>query len=90
MSFDDDPRAAYFKQMEMGLYVRMALLAMVLARLTPALFKSNRGEHDERKHPNDDLPDRLHPPSGPEPPQIPGRLRGPAPAPLSGLPLPAG
>ena len=32
MSFDDDPRAAYFKQMEMGLYVRMALLAMVLGK----------------------------------------------------------
>ena len=28
--FDDDPRAAYFRQMEYGLYVRMALLAMVL------------------------------------------------------------
>jgi aspartate carbamoyltransferase catalytic subunit len=32
MSFDDDPRAAYFRQMEMGLYVRMALLAMVLGK----------------------------------------------------------
>jgi aspartate carbamoyltransferase catalytic subunit len=32
MSFDDDPRAAYFHQMEMGLYVRMALLAMVLGK----------------------------------------------------------
>ncbi|HMM98677.1 MAG TPA: aspartate carbamoyltransferase, partial [Anaerolineales bacterium] len=29
MDFDDDPRAAYFRQMEYGLYVRMALLAMV-------------------------------------------------------------
>jgi len=28
--FDEDPRAAYFRQMEYGLYVRMALLAMVL------------------------------------------------------------
>ena len=28
--FDDDPRATYFRQMEYGLYVRMALLAMVL------------------------------------------------------------
>ncbi|HKY54912.1 MAG TPA: aspartate carbamoyltransferase, partial [Anaerolineales bacterium] len=27
MDFDDDPRAAYFRQMEYGLYVRMALLA---------------------------------------------------------------
>lgn len=29
---DDDPRAAYFRQMECGLYVRMALLAMVLGK----------------------------------------------------------
>ena len=27
MEVDDDPRAAYFRQMEYGLYVRMALLA---------------------------------------------------------------
>lgn len=32
MEFDSDPRAAYFHQMEYGLYVRMALLAMVLGR----------------------------------------------------------
>ncbi|GAB4475289.1 MAG: aspartate carbamoyltransferase [Anaerolineales bacterium] len=32
MEFDSDPRAAYFRQMEYGLYVRMALLAMVLGR----------------------------------------------------------
>ncbi len=31
-SVDDDPRAAYFRQMECGLYVRMALLAMVLGK----------------------------------------------------------
>jgi aspartate carbamoyltransferase len=30
--FDVDPRAAYFRQMEYGLYVRMALLAMVLGK----------------------------------------------------------
>jgi carbamoyl-phosphate synthase/aspartate carbamoyltransferase/dihydroorotase len=30
--FDNDPRAAYFRQMEYGLYVRMALLAMVLGK----------------------------------------------------------
>ncbi len=30
--FDDDPRAAYFRQMEYGLYVRMALLALVLGK----------------------------------------------------------
>jgi aspartate carbamoyltransferase len=30
--FDADPRAAYFRQMEYGLYVRMALLAMVLGK----------------------------------------------------------
>jgi aspartate carbamoyltransferase catalytic subunit len=30
--FDDDHRAAYFRQMEYGLYVRMALLAMVLGK----------------------------------------------------------
>ena len=29
---DDDPRAAYFRQMECGLYVRMAVLAMVLGK----------------------------------------------------------
>jgi aspartate carbamoyltransferase catalytic subunit len=29
---DEDPRAAYFRQMEYGLYVRMALLAMVLGK----------------------------------------------------------
>ncbi len=32
MEMDDDPRAAYFRQMEYGLYVRMALLAMVLGK----------------------------------------------------------
>jgi aspartate carbamoyltransferase len=32
MEFDDDPRAAYFRQMEYGLYIRMALLAMVLGK----------------------------------------------------------
>lgn len=31
-AIDDDPRAAYFRQMEYGLYVRMALLAMVLGK----------------------------------------------------------
>jgi len=30
--FDDDPRAAYFRQMEYGLYIRMALLGMVLGK----------------------------------------------------------
>jgi aspartate carbamoyltransferase len=32
IELDDDPRAAYFRQMEYGLYVRMALLAMVLGK----------------------------------------------------------
>jgi aspartate carbamoyltransferase len=32
MDFDDDPRAAYFRQMEYGLYIRMALLGMVLGK----------------------------------------------------------
>jgi len=32
VDFDDDPRAAYFRQMEYGLYVRMASLAMVLGK----------------------------------------------------------
>lgn len=32
LSVDDDPRAAYFRQMENGMYVRMALLAMVLGK----------------------------------------------------------
>jgi aspartate carbamoyltransferase len=30
--FDSDPRAAYFRQMEYGMYVRMALLALVLGK----------------------------------------------------------
>jgi aspartate carbamoyltransferase catalytic subunit len=32
MDVDDDPRAAYFRQVEYGLYVRMALLAIVLGK----------------------------------------------------------
>lgn len=32
MELDTDPRAAYFRQVEYGLYVRMALLAMVLGK----------------------------------------------------------
>ncbi len=32
MELDTDPRAAYFRQMEYGLYLRMALLAMVLGK----------------------------------------------------------
>lgn len=32
MDLDSDPRAAYFRQVEYGLYVRMALLAMVLGK----------------------------------------------------------
>ncbi len=30
--FDSDPRAAYFRQAEAGMYVRMALLTSVLDR----------------------------------------------------------
>lgn len=30
--FDSDPRAAYFRQAENGMYVRMAILAMVLGK----------------------------------------------------------
>lgn len=30
--FDSDPRAAYFRQAECGMYVRMALLSIVLGR----------------------------------------------------------
>jgi len=32
MELDSDPRAAYFRQMEYGLYTRMALLALVLGK----------------------------------------------------------
>ena len=32
VDFDNDPRAAYFRQMRNGLYVRMALLALILKR----------------------------------------------------------
>ena len=31
---DTDPRAAYFRQMENGMFVRMALLALVLGKGT--------------------------------------------------------
>jgi aspartate carbamoyltransferase catalytic subunit len=31
-ALDDDPRAAYFRQMENGMYIRMALLAAVLGK----------------------------------------------------------
>ena len=31
MEVDSDPRAAYFRQAQNGLYVRMALLSMVFA-----------------------------------------------------------
>ena len=30
--FDSDPRAAYFRQAENGMYVRMALLSIVLGK----------------------------------------------------------
>jgi aspartate carbamoyltransferase catalytic subunit len=30
---DEDPRAAYFRQMENGMFVRMALLALVLGKI---------------------------------------------------------
>jgi aspartate carbamoyltransferase catalytic subunit len=33
MDVDNDPRAAYFRQMEYGLYIRMALLALVLGKV---------------------------------------------------------
>ena len=32
MGVDEDPRAAYFRQMENGMYIRMALLAAVLGK----------------------------------------------------------
>ena len=31
-TFDTDPRAAYFRQMECGMYVRMSLLALILGK----------------------------------------------------------
>ena len=31
-AFDSDPRAAYFRQAENGLYIRMALLAPLLSK----------------------------------------------------------
>jgi aspartate carbamoyltransferase catalytic subunit len=30
---DSDPRAAYFRQMENGMYVRMALLALIMGKV---------------------------------------------------------
>ena len=35
---DDDPRARYFEQMENGMYVRMALLALVMGADMSALL----------------------------------------------------
>lgn len=35
--FDSDPRAAYFRQAEYGMYIRMALLAMVVGCRSTAL-----------------------------------------------------
>jgi len=35
MGVDADPRAAYFRQMENGMFVRMALLALVLGKSSP-------------------------------------------------------
>jgi aspartate carbamoyltransferase catalytic subunit len=32
-ALDDDPRSAYFRQMENGMYIRMALLAAVLGKV---------------------------------------------------------
>ena len=32
IEFDTDPRAAYFRQAENGLYIRMALLAIILGK----------------------------------------------------------
>ena len=32
VAVDSDPRAAYFRQAEFGMYVRMALLAVLLGR----------------------------------------------------------
>jgi carbamoyl-phosphate synthase/aspartate carbamoyltransferase/dihydroorotase len=32
MEVDSDPRAAYFRQMEYGMYLRMAMLALVLGK----------------------------------------------------------
>jgi len=31
-AFDSDPRAAYFRQAENGLYIRMALLSIILSK----------------------------------------------------------
>ena len=39
--FDTDPRAAYFRQAEAGMYVRMALLAIVLGKCWIHRWKSN-------------------------------------------------
>lgn len=35
--FDSDPRACYFRQAEYGMFVRMALLTLVLGRVQRAL-----------------------------------------------------
>ena len=44
---DSDPRAVYFEQMENGMYVRMALLALVLSprdQIDKSISRGKRGE----------------------------------------------
>jgi hypothetical protein len=43
---DHDPRAVYFKQMEYGMYVRMALLYLLLHPPPPQLPSSSHHHHD--------------------------------------------
>lgn len=46
MEVDQDPRAAYFRQAQNGLYVRMAILKMILGN--PARKEENPGRRDDR------------------------------------------
>ncbi|MDP3046559.1 MAG: orotidine-5'-phosphate decarboxylase, partial [Chloroflexota bacterium] len=56
MEVDQDPRAAYFRQMEYGLYIRMALLAMVLGKALSEMVNATFSQRlDERARAIDSL-----------------------------------
>ena len=46
---DDDPRAQYFRQAELGLYIRMALLIKILENPKPKLSGNNNFSNTDKK-----------------------------------------
>ena len=44
LEVDDDPRAAYFEQVQNGVYVRMALIMMLLGLSGPQIAEQGKGE----------------------------------------------